>query len=96
MQPRHELVEVLGQLTHLILAVGVDVNCEIPLAVGDVVQGVSHPIEIGEQVFEGGSEQGTEHQQHHAKTGGQQLAAQREGHDDESLLLCQAGKTLMY
>ncbi|MNZ56243.1 hypothetical protein D3C78_741870 [compost metagenome] len=42
-QPRHELVEALGQLAHLILAAGVDVNGEIPLAVGDVVQRTSHP-----------------------------------------------------
>ncbi|MNF55699.1 hypothetical protein D3C84_371710 [compost metagenome] len=75
MQPRHELVEALGQLAHLILAAGVDVNGEIPLAVGDVVQRTGHPAEILEQELEGASQHQAEHQDQ-ASADERQLAEQ--------------------
>jgi hypothetical protein len=62
-QSRHELVEVLGQLPHLILAAGGDLHREIPLPVGDVGERPGDPSQIREQVVEHGDEQGTEHQQ---------------------------------
>ena len=61
-QAGHKLVEALGQLAHFILAAGVDVDCKVPLAVGDIVQRPCHPAQILEQVLEGAGQHQAEHQ----------------------------------